>query len=71
MPEYVAEVPIVSATPQTAEAVLRELVADAPKRRAIGARSRAFAEKWHSPAAAAHRFDSLYGELLSAGAEAR
>ncbi len=64
IPEYADELPIVSATPETVESVLRELIADPDRRRAIGARSRAFAEKWHSHTVAAARFDEIYTRLL-------
>lgn len=64
LPEYAAELPIVSATPETVEEVLRDLIADPAKRRAIGARSRAFALKWHSKNSARTRFDAIYSDLL-------
>ena len=64
IPEYIDELPIVSATPQTVEAVLRDLIADNAKRTEIGRRSRAFAVKWHSAEAGASRFDRIYLELL-------
>jgi hypothetical protein len=64
IPEFVEELPIVSATPETVEAVLRDLVSDVDKRRAIGARSRQFALKWHSASAAGRRFDRIYSGLL-------
>lgn len=65
IPGYADELPIVSATPHTVEAVLRELIADPEKRRLIGARSRAFAIKWHSAEAAGRRFDAIYSGLLA------
>lgn len=65
LPEYAEELPIVSATPETAEAVLRELLADETRRREIGARGRAFMLKWHSAAAGANQFDVIYSRLLS------
>jgi glycosyltransferase involved in cell wall biosynthesis len=65
IPEYAGELPIISATPQTVEAVLRDLIAHPEKRREIGQRSRAFALKWHSAPAAGCRFDQIYSALLS------
>jgi glycosyltransferase involved in cell wall biosynthesis len=65
VPAYVDELPIVSATPDTVEEVLADLVANPEKRREIGRRSRQFAAKWHSPAAAARRFDVIYRNLLA------
>ncbi|HZP94414.1 MAG TPA: glycosyltransferase family 1 protein [Burkholderiales bacterium] len=64
IPEYVDELPIVSATPDTIRDVLVELVANASKRGEIGARSRAFALKWHSADAGARRMERIYMELL-------
>lgn len=64
IPEYVDELPIVNATPETVEAVLRDLIANKEKRLEIGRRSREFAVKWHSAEAGARRFDRIYGELL-------
>ncbi len=64
IPEYVDELPVISATPHTVEAVLRDLIANPEKRAEIGARSRRFALKWHSSAAAAQRIDRIYSELL-------
>jgi len=64
MPEYAAELPIVNATPATVRDVLIDLITHPEKRREIGARSRAFAVKWHSTEAGGARFDRIYGELL-------
>ncbi|EXI69602.1 MAG: hypothetical protein AW08_00095 [Candidatus Accumulibacter adjunctus] len=65
LPDYAEELPIVSATPDTVESVLRDLIADPEKRREIGRRSRDFALKWHSASAGAARFDRIYGALLA------
>ena len=65
IPDYAAELPIISATPQTVEAVLSDLIADKEKRREIGMQSRDFALKWHSATAAGRRFDEIYRELLA------
>lgn len=64
IPDYIDELPIVSATPQTVEAVLRDLIANKEKRLEIGQRSRAFAVKWHSAEAGGERFNRIYSELL-------
>lgn len=64
MPEYAEELPIVSALPDTVEAVLRDLIAHPEKRLEIGKKSRAFAIKWHSDTAGAKRFDHVYAELI-------
>jgi len=64
IPEYVAELPVINATPATVEGVLRELIGSPDLRREIGLRSRAFALKWHSSEAAGQRFDQIYGKLL-------
>jgi glycosyltransferase involved in cell wall biosynthesis len=65
VPEYVDELPIVNATPETVGDVLRDLVDDEEKREEIGRRSREFAVKWHSADAAARRFDVIYGNLIA------
>ena len=65
IPEYVDELPIVSATPETVEAVLRGLIADPARRREIGRRSREFAVKWHSAEAGGRRLDEIYRGLLA------
>ena len=64
LPEYVEELPVVSATEETVEDVVRELALDPERRRELGERGRAFALKWHSAAAGARRMDSLYRRLL-------
>jgi glycosyltransferase involved in cell wall biosynthesis len=64
IPDYVAELPVISATPETIYGVLQDLIGNPEKRREIGRRSRAFALKWHSAEAGARRFDQIYTELL-------
>jgi glycosyltransferase involved in cell wall biosynthesis len=66
IPEYIDELPIVSATPETVEDVLKGLVGDPERRRELGERGRAFALKFHSAQAGARRMDQIYRELLSA-----
>jgi len=64
MPDYVEELPIISATPQTIKAILLDLIMNKEKRLKIGRDSRRFAEKWHSAEAGACRFDQIYSDLL-------
>jgi glycosyltransferase involved in cell wall biosynthesis len=66
IPDYIDELPIVSATPETVEGVLKELVENPERRRELGERGRAFALKYHSAEAGARRMDQIYRELLSA-----
>ncbi len=69
IPEYVDELPVISATPQTIHDILKDLIEHPEKRAEIGRRSREFAIKWHSAAAGARRFDRIYSELLGRPAE--
>lgn len=64
IPEYVDELPVVSASPDTVRDVLTDLMEHPEKRRELGRRGREFALKWHSSQAAARRFDSIYRVLL-------
>jgi glycosyltransferase involved in cell wall biosynthesis len=64
IPDYVDELPVISATPQTIYEVLKTLIESPDKRREIGQRSRVFALKWHSADAAARRFDQIYTALM-------
>ena len=64
IPDYVDELPVISATPETVEMVLRDLILNKEKRIEIGNRSREFALKWHSAEAGARRFDIIYKNLL-------
>ncbi|RIK31446.1 MAG: glycosyl transferase family 1 [Anaerolineae bacterium] len=67
IPEYVDELPVISATPATIYDILKDLIANPAKRAEIGRRSREFAVKWHSGEAAARRFDRIYSDLLGRG----
>lgn len=71
LPDYAAELPVVNATPDTIELVLRDLIDHPEKRNAIGQRSRAFALKWHSDDAAGRRFDQIYRRLLEGDRQLR
>jgi hypothetical protein len=64
IPDYIDELPIVSATPETVEGVLKDLVRDPQRRRELGERGRRFALKYHSAEAGARRMDQVYRELL-------
>lgn len=64
IPDYVDELPVISATPHTIYDVLKDLIENPEKRREIGQRSREFAIKWHSASAGAKRFDEIYSGLL-------
>jgi len=63
-PDFVAELPVVSATPDTVEAVLTDLVKNPAKRKELGRRSREFAVKWYSADNAAAVFDKVYSDLI-------
>ena len=64
LPGFANELPIVSATPETVEAILLDLINNKEKRLEIGRRSREFAVKWHSSEAAANVFITIYENLL-------
>ncbi len=64
IPEYVDELPVISATPETVYDVLKDLIAHPEKRQEIGRRGREFAVKWHSAEAGAIRFHKVYSKLL-------
>jgi glycosyltransferase involved in cell wall biosynthesis len=64
IPDYVDELPVISATPETIYSVIIDLIQNPQKRLEIGRKSREFALKWHSAKAGAARMDKIYGELL-------
>jgi glycosyltransferase involved in cell wall biosynthesis len=70
IPDYVDELPIVSATPDTVREVLVDLIEHPEKRAELGRRGREFAVKWHSSRAGARRFDKIYSSLLADDPEA-
>lgn len=65
IPDYVDELPVVTATPETVYDILKDLVRDHEKRREIGVRSRKFAEKWHASDVAAHHFNQLLTKIIT------
>jgi glycosyltransferase involved in cell wall biosynthesis len=65
IPDYADELPIISATPETVEEILRELINNKSKREEIGRRSREFAVKWHSSETAAKYFDKFLPLIIS------
>lgn len=64
VPDYISELPVVSATPETIYEVLVDLINNSDKRKELGIRGREFALKWHSAAAGAKRFDQIYSALI-------
>ena len=64
IPNYVDELPVVSANENDIEEVLIDLISNSDKRKEIGRKSREFAVKWHASDAAAQKFDKLYQEYL-------
>lgn len=63
IPEYANTLPVVSALPETAYAVIKDLILNPDKRSDIGRKSRAFAEKWHASDQAALHFESLFAQI--------
>jgi glycosyltransferase involved in cell wall biosynthesis len=66
VPQYVDEIPVISATPQTVYETLKDLIDNPEKRREVGRRSREFAVKWHSAEAAGQRMNKISSALLCA-----
>jgi hypothetical protein len=64
IPDYVDELPVISATPDTIHDVLVDLITHPDKRKEIGRRSREFAIKWHSAKAGANWMDKIYRSLI-------
>lgn len=64
IPEYVDELPVISATPETIYEVLKDLIDNPEKRKEIGRRSRDFAVKWYSAEAGAREINKIYLNLL-------
>ena len=61
---FLDECPILSTSPETLEANLRVLVENPALRRQLGAAGRAYAEKYHSYAAARYLFGAIHDKLL-------
>jgi glycosyltransferase involved in cell wall biosynthesis len=61
--EYPADLPIVSANPNTLEAHLERLLSDGEERTRLGRRGREYAEKRHSLGAVGRKLVSLYESL--------
>lgn len=64
IPEYVDELPVISATPYTIREILIDLIVNEDKRKEIGNKSREFAVKWYSAESGAKQFDKIYLNLL-------
>lgn len=64
IPEYVDELPIISATPRNVREVLIDLIENPAKRQEIGDKSREFAVRWHSAQSGAQHFDKVLSALL-------
>jgi glycosyltransferase involved in cell wall biosynthesis len=62
--ESIETCPLVSATEQSIYNVLKDLLGDEARRRALGATGRAFALKWHSADACAKRFERVHDRLM-------
>ena len=60
---FLAECPVVSASPETIKEVLRGLVEDRSRRLELGRRSREYVETRHSYEAAGHLFDNVFSFL--------
>jgi hypothetical protein len=63
LPDYAEQLPVVSATPEKLDDVVRELLLDGDKRRELSERGRAFLN-WHFAEAGAQRMRSLDQRLL-------
>lgn len=64
IPEYVRELPVVSAMPDTAYETLKDLVLNEDKRLEIGRRMRRFGLKWHASDVAATKANEIYSSYL-------
>jgi hypothetical protein len=62
---YLDECPIVPASPETITEVLRSLLAERRRWGEIGTASREYVERWHSYAAAAELYSSIYRKIWS------
>ena len=64
IPEYVSELPVISATPETIKEILINLIENPKKRDQIGIKGRKFAMKWHSSISGAKRMNEIYSSVL-------
>ena len=64
IPEYVNDLPIISATPAPVSEILIDLIKNPVKRKEIGKRSREFAVKWHSNCEGAKMLNMIYKKLI-------
>jgi hypothetical protein len=62
--ESIETCPLVSANEDNVYDVLKDLLQNEAKRRAIGEEGRAFAMRWHSADACAARFETVYDRLM-------
>lgn len=70
MLQSLGECPIVDASEDSIEVVLRDLVMNPAKRRALGQACREYAVKWHSSDALAERYEAVYDWVMEGGAPA-
>lgn len=64
IPEFVEEMPIISATPETVKATIEDLMINEEKRLEIGRKSRQFAEKWFASDVSSKKADKFFTSLL-------
>jgi glycosyltransferase involved in cell wall biosynthesis len=62
---YLNECPIIPAAPETIGGVLRNLIDERARWRAIGRASREYVERWHSYSAAAELYGAIYRKIWS------
>ena len=64
VPDYVDELPVVSATPDTAYEILKDLIENEFKRKELGHEMRKFGLKWHASDVSAIKADEIYRSYL-------
>jgi len=64
IPEFIEQLPIVSATQHDVEEKIRDLAKNEKMRKEIGIKSRKFAIKWHGMESGGKRFDEIYSKLM-------
>jgi glycosyltransferase involved in cell wall biosynthesis len=65
MERYPADIPLVNATRETLDDVLRDLLRDGPRRHELGVRSRAYAEREHDTVRLAPQLVSVYEAAIA------